>query len=138
MIRTLRLPTGTRDRVASLRAAVTVAGVLTFAACAAPQPAPNEAIQAAELAIASAEQARVADHASAELGTAREKLTAARAAIAQEDMVLAGRLADESRADAELATAKAEEVRTRSVNDDMRKSTETLKQEMQRNEGARQ
>lgn len=67
---------------------------------------------------------------------AREKLTAARAAVEKEEMGLAQRLAEQSRAEAELASAKAEATKAKAVNDEMRKSTDSLKQEMQRNTGA--
>ena len=119
----------------SLRLAA--AGLLLLGACATvPQP-PTQALQAAELAIANAEQARVADYASPELGEARENLTAARNAVQQKHMVLAQQLAEQSRVNAELATAKAESAKAKAVNDEMRKSTDTLKQEMQRNPGAK-
>ena len=112
-----------------------VAGLLMLAACAsAPQP-PTAQLQAAELAIADAERARVADYASAELSEAREKLRAAHSAVQQEKMGRAQRLAEQSRVDAELASARAEEARAGVVNDEMRKSIDTLKQEMQRNTG---
>ena len=68
---------------------------------------------AAQLAIENAEQDRVADHAPAELRDAREDLAAARSAVQDEDMVLARRLAEQSRANAELASAKAEEAAQR-------------------------
>ena len=131
-------PAAKRTRGPSSRLATAVASLLALAACASVPQAPTEALHAAELAIASAEQARVADYASPELGEAREKLTAARTAVTQEKMVLAQRLAEQSRADAELASAKAEVGKARAVNDEMKKSTDTLKQEMQRNTGARQ
>jgi len=111
--------------------------VLTLAACASVPKAPTEAIQAAELAIANAEKARVADYASTELRGAREDLTAAHTAVQQEKMDLALRLAESSQAAAQLATAKAESAKAQVVNDEMKKSIDTLKQEMQRNEGAR-
>lgn len=120
----------------SWRLAGAMAGLLTLAACAS-MPPPTEALQAAELAIANAEQARVADYASPELGTAREKLSAARTAVEQKKMAQAKRLAEQSRVDAELALAKAEAAKAQAVNDEMQKSTETLKQEMQRNPGVR-
>jgi hypothetical protein len=100
-----------------------------------PQP-PTEALHAAEVAITNAEQARVADYASPELAEARTKLVAARDAVTHEDMLRAQRLAEQSRADAELASAKSEAVKAKAVNDEMKKSTDTLKQEMQRNTGA--
>ena len=118
-------------------AAVAIAGLLSFSACATtPQP-PHEALQAAELAISSAEQARVADYASSELSQAREKLAAARTAVRNEQMTEAKYLAEESRVHAELASAQAEEIKAKSVNDEMQKSIDTLKQEMQRSSGAR-
>lgn len=115
---------------------IAVSGLLVLAACASRPVPPTEALRAAEQAIANAEQARVADYASVELSEARKELAAARTAVQQDQMVLAGRLALQSRTGAELALAKAEAAKARAVNDDMRKSAETLKQEMQRNPGA--
>ncbi|MCR6650869.1 MAG: DUF4398 domain-containing protein [Cellvibrionaceae bacterium] len=112
-------------------------GILLLAACAST-PAPNQALQAAELAITNAERARVADFAAPELGEARRDLEAARAAVNEEDMVLAERLAERSRVGAELAMAKAEVGKTQAVNDEMKKSTNVMEQEMQRNRGLSQ
>lgn len=124
-------------RASPLLAAVTIAGFLALPACAtAPEP-PTQALQAAESAIASAEQARVADYASAELLQAREKLSAARTAARNEEMVRARYLADESRVHADLASAQAEEIKAKAINDEMRKSIDTLKQEMRRGSGGR-
>lgn len=116
---------------------LTIAALVTLGACAsAPRP-PAQHMQAAELAITNAEQARVADYASLELNQAREKLLAARNAVQQEDMVLAQRLADEARVKAELASAKAQMIEAKLVNDEMQESINTLKQEMTRNTGER-
>ncbi len=119
------------------RFAASAGGLLLLAACASVPMPPTEALKAAEQAIASAEKARVADHASPELGEAREKLTAANAAVQKEDMVVAQRLAEQSRADAELALAKSEAAKAKAVNDEMKTSTEAMKQEMQRNPGVK-
>jgi len=119
------------------RSVVTMAGLLTLAACASTPEPPTQALQAAEIAITTAEQARVADYASAELNQARTKLADARRAVQDKEMVLALYLADESRAEAELASARAEMMKARAVNDEMQKSLDTLKQEMQRNTGVR-
>lgn len=119
-----------------LRLAAVAAGLLVLGACASVPLPPTAELQAAELSIANAEQARVADYASPELAAAREKLAAARVAVAKEQMVSAQRLAEQSRAESELAIAKAETAKAKTVNDEMQKSTETLKQEMQRNTGA--
>jgi len=109
--------------------------LLAMAACSSTPPPPTQQLQAAELAITKADQARVADYASPELNQAREKLTAARAAVHEEKMERGGQLADESRVSAELAYARAEVVKARKVNDDMQKSIDTLKSEMSRNSG---
>ena len=111
---------------------------LFLSACASPPPPPQQALQAAESAIKNAEQARVADYASPELGVARTKLTAANAAVEREEMLLAERLAQQARVEAELALARSQATKAQVVNDEMRKSTDSLKQEMQRNTGAQQ
>jgi adenine-specific DNA glycosylase len=121
-----------------LRLGIVLAGLLFLGACASTPQAPTRSLQAAEQAIASAEQARVADYASLELSQAREKLAAARVAAQREDMVVAQRLADEALVGAQLATAKAGEIKAKKVNEDMKESTRTLINEMDRNTGARQ
>ena len=110
----------------------TAASIVTISACASTPP-PTQAMQAAELAISNAEQARVADYASPELGEAREKLSAARDAINQEKMVEAQRLAEQARVNAELATAKSDVAKAKTVNDEIKTGTETMKHEMHRN-----
>lgn len=115
-----------------------IATALALSACASAPLPPTQALQAAELAIANAEKARVADYASPELSQARDKLASARTAVEQEQMEMALYLAEQSRVDADLASAKAEVVKAKTVNDEMKKSIETLKQEMQRNPGVQQ
>lgn len=121
-----------------LHIVMVVTGVLALAACATPPQPPTQALQAAESAISNAEQSRVADYASAELTLAREKLSAARVASRNDQMVQAEYLAVEARVHAELAYAQAEEIKAKAVNDEMQKSIETLKSEMQRATGGRQ
>lgn len=113
------------------------AGLLALAGCATPPEPPTQALTAAESAIANAEQARVANYASTELRTARQKLDSANNAVRNEQMVEARYLALEAEAHAELAMARAEELKAKAINDDMQKSIETLKQEMQRASGGR-
>lgn len=115
-----------------------VALSLMVTSCASTPLPPTQALQAAELAIKNAEQARVADYSSPELGEAREKLTAARLAVEKKDMVAALRFAEQAAVDADLAAAKSGAAKAKTVNDEMQKSTSTLKQEMQRNTGAQQ
>lgn len=145
MTQTMQLSKGKGNRGLSLRLATStpyklmgtaVAGLLLGACASAPQP-PTADLQAAEMAIANAERARVADYASVELSEARDKLTAARSAVQEEQMSQAQRLAQQARVDAELASARAEVAKAREVNEQMQKGTDTLKQEMQRTTGAR-
>lgn len=112
-------------------------------ACVAVSPASTDAILAADAAIKQAEEARVADYASADLRSAREKVAAARAmaekAVQEKDekaMRQARVLAEESRSDAELATAKAQEAKAESVNKELQRNNDALQQEIQRKSGS--
>jgi hypothetical protein len=131
------IPSTPNRVVRSLPVAAAVAGLITLTACASAPPAPTHALQAAETAITSAEQARVADYASVELNEARENLAAARKAVQEENMERAERLAKQSRVNAELASAKAELIKAKAINEEMETSIEVLKQEMQRGSGER-
>ena len=112
--------------------------VFALAACASAPLPPTQELQAAEFAINSAEQERVADHAPQDLKQAHDKLNAARVAVQEDDMVLAMQLAHESRVSAELASAKAAESKAKEVNEEMEQSITVLQQEIIRNTGARQ
>jgi hypothetical protein len=118
--------------------ALAAAGLLALAGCATPPEPPTQELQAAESAISNAEQARVADYASAELTMARQKLASANSATRNNQMVQAEYLAIEARIHAEVALARSEELKAKAVNDDMRQSIDTLKEEMQRATGERQ
>ena len=52
-------------------------------------------------------------------------------------MIEARRLAELSRLDADLATARANIAKAQAINDEIQKGIDTMKQEMQRNTGAR-
>lgn len=121
-----------------LRLTTAITVLFSLIACASPPIPPTQELAAAELAINNADRARIADLASAELREARTKLNAARDAVRQEKMILAQQLAEQSRADAELAVAKAEAAKAKAVNDEMQKNIDIMKQEMQRNRGVRQ
>jgi Domain of unknown function (DUF4398) len=124
-------------RASRLLLRIAVPGLALFfaAACASTPPIPATNLQAAQQAIANAERVDAATHAAAELGEARGKLSSAQRAIEVEDMVTAGQLADEARADAELASARSGAAKANAVNQDMKHSTETLVDEMQRKTG---
>jgi putative cell wall-binding protein len=119
----------------SIALLILIAGL---SACASTPMPPTSELQAAEIAITSAEQDQVAEYALPELNEARKKLDAARVAVSDEDMMLATYLAAESTAAAQLASARTEMLKAKEVNVEMQKSIDTLKMEMQRNSGARQ
>jgi hypothetical protein len=122
-------------RVALLRTAVGFTGALLLAACASTPPAPSASMQAAQRAISQAEGAEAGRYAPTELSEARAKLASADTATAEQKMTLAERFAEESRVEAELASAKTADVKARAVNDELMRSNGTLSDEMQRNPG---
>lgn len=117
-----------------LGVATVLAGALMISACAST-PAPTAQIQAAQQAIAAAERTDASRHAAAELGAAQARLASANTAVQAKEMEAAARLADESRVEAELATARTASAKARMVNEEMRRSTGTLIDEMQRRSG---
>jgi hypothetical protein len=114
---------------------VGLAGAALVTACASTPPEPVVSMQAAQQAIAAADRARVPDSNSPELSEAREKFTAAQVAVQSKHMIEADQLAQESRVDAELASAKIDTAKARVVNTEMQHSTDTLNQEMNRTSG---
>lgn len=117
---------------------VLLIAIAGLAACSSAPLPPTSELQAAQLAIASAEQDQVADYALPELNEARKSLDAARVAVSNEDMVLATYLATESAANAQLASARTQMLKAQAVNEEMQKSIDTLEMELQRTSGASQ
>lgn len=117
-----------------LRTAAGLGSALMIAACAST-PAPTAQLHAAEQAISNAERTEAGRYAATELGEARTKLASANTAVQDKKMVAAAQLADQSLAEAELASAKTASVKAKAVNDEMKTSTGTLIDEMQRNSG---
>jgi hypothetical protein len=111
-----------------------LAGLFTLGACAS-MPAPTASLQAARVAISTAEQADAGHYAPGELSEARAKLESAQGAVQEKQMIVADRYAKESSAEAELAAARTAEAKAKAVNDEMRHSTATLIQEMKRSSG---
>ena len=124
-------------RISRLHAAAAIAGALALAACASAPP-PTASLQAAHQAIARAEQNEAGRYAPAELAEARVQLASADTAVSEKKMITAKQLADESSAEAALASARTADVKAHAVNDEMQQSTAALVQEMQRNAGAQQ
>jgi hypothetical protein len=118
------------------RLRIVVPGLLIFlAACASAPPVPEVSLQSAQQAIANAERVDAASLAPVELGEARAKLAAAQKAVEQEHMVAAAQFADQARVEADLAAAKTGALKALAVNQDIKKGTATLVEEMQRKTG---
>jgi hypothetical protein len=123
------------NRCGPLPALAAAVGFCSLLNACASAPEPTAQLQAAQQAISDAERADANRHAANDLSDARNKLTAANAAVASKDMEQAARLADEARVDAELASARTAALKAQAVNDEMRKGSEALQEEIQRNTG---
>ena len=110
--------------------------LIMASACASAPPAPTAELLAAQQAIVVAESNEASQFAPGELGDAQARLVSANAAAKKEDMADAERLALQSRAAAELATAKSASVKAAKVNADMVHGNATLVEEMNRKTGA--
>jgi Domain of unknown function (DUF4398) len=106
-------------------------------ACASTPPAPTAALQAAQQAIVVAEREQAGQFAPGELGDARARLASANKAVETKNMVVAERLALQSRAAAELSTAKTASIKAAAINADMVRSNAILVEEMNRKAGAK-
>jgi len=85
--------------------------------------------------MSNAERAEAGRYAAAELAEARTKFAAADAAVHEEKMIRGEQLAEQSRTEAELASARTAAAKAKLVNEEMSRSTGTLIDEMQRNAG---
>lgn len=129
-------PHSKKASITRRRFRIALPALLLFAGAAiAAPPIPVTNLQAAQQAIANAERVDAATHAGVELGEARGKLSAAQLAVEDKKMVVAQRFADEARAGAELAAAKSGAVKALAINEDIKRSTATLVDEMQRKSG---
>jgi Domain of unknown function (DUF4398) len=117
------------------RTAVSLTGMLILAACASTPPPPTASLQAAHDAISNAERAEAGRYAAAELGEARTKLASADTAVTEKRMTMADQFAQESRVEANLASARTADIKAKAVNEEMMRSNGTLIEEMQRNSG---
>ena len=85
-----------------------ITGALVLTACASAPPAPAAAMDAAKVAISNAERAEAGRYAAVELAEARTKIASADDAVLAKKMVMAEQLAEQSRTEAELASARTD------------------------------
>jgi hypothetical protein len=103
-------------------AGLTLTMAASLAACTGRALKTGDSLDAADLAVTRAEQARVGDYDAADLKEAREKLAAARDMARKADLAKdkklaeqARWLAEEARVDAELAAARAQQSKIQAV-----------------------
>ncbi|KZC43373.1 MULTISPECIES: DUF4398 domain-containing protein [Rhodanobacter] len=100
------LPAGSPRRTRAAMAMAALALTLLLAGCASAPP-PNDSMNMAQSQLQMARDAGAADYAPVDLGFAQDKFQQAQTAMADRKYADAASLAEESRADAELAQAKA-------------------------------
>jgi predicted nucleic acid-binding Zn-ribbon protein len=125
-------------RIADQSRAVFVVPALVLTAglgaCASNETRPERELVLAEAGIDQARQAGAAQHGSAELGAAQDKLNQARVAAERDEMPTARRLAQQAALDAELAAAKARNRKAEISVQELNDTIEALREEIERNQ----
>ena len=124
-----------RAGVAAAAPFVAALGASMLLAGCASTPPPTAALQSAQQAIDDAERVQANEHAPDVLSEARTKLASAKTAVDKKEMDEAARLAEEARVDAELASARTAADKAKDANEEIRKGTQVLKDELQRTSG---
>ena len=108
---------------------------LLGAACASVPPAPPPALQDAQQAITSAERIDAGHFAPGDMSEARSKLLEANTAVTDGRLSSAMRLALQSRAAAELASARTASAKALAENRAIQSGNSALREELNRNSG---
>ena len=111
------------------------AAALLGAGCASTPPTPPPDLQNAQQAIAAADRIDATRFAPGDMSEARLKLSEADTAMTDRNLVSAARLAMQSRAAAELASAKTNSAKALAENASIRTGNTTLREELNRNAG---
>lgn len=106
MVHSFFRPGARPGRIGSCLQGLTLVALLALGGCASVPP-PDGAMNIAQAQLQAARDAGAADYAPVDLGFAQNKFQQAQAAMASRDYADAADRADEARADAELALAKA-------------------------------
>ena len=125
-------PTTTQaDCARHLLLASAITAALVLGACATTPP-PTEQIAVSKAAVARAAGAGAAESAPVDLGTARDKLERAQAAMVAKDNDRALMLARDAQLDAQVAEAKARASRAQKAANEVQESSRVLREEMGR------
>jgi hypothetical protein len=107
-------------------------GLAAIAGCASTGERPDAQLATAQANIEQAQQAGANQHAAQPLSSAREKLSAAQAAVSRDEMIVAERLAEEAALDAELASAMARNRKAELAVEELNETIEVLRDEIAR------
>ena len=106
--------------------------IVLLSGCASTSKAPIAEMASARASITQAESAGALDLAPVDLLSAREKLSKAEAASREKNFEEAQQLATKAQADAELAERKARAVKAQTAADELARSNELLRNEINR------
>jgi hypothetical protein len=109
-------------------------GFLTLAGCAPAMQPPASHMALAEDAVEKASAAGAYEYAPVELKTARDKIDQAKTAMQSKDYASSQRLLEQAEVDARLAEARSNTVKSRRAVEELQKSIELLREELQRKE----
>lgn len=110
------------------------ATALAVAACGGTAERPDEDLARAEAGIRQAEQGGADQYGALELQSARDKLSRARAAVEENEMEMADRLAEQAAVDADLAAAKTRSRKAELAVKEVEESIAVLREEMARDQ----
>lgn len=108
------------------------AAVLLAAGCGGTAERPDQDLARAEAGISQAEQGGAEQYGAIELQSARDKLERARAAVAEEEMATAERLAEQAALDADLAAARTRSGKAELAVKELENSIAVLREELAR------
>lgn len=129
--------TASVQRPAGSMAAIAVIGLLGLTACASTDDRPDAELAIAQSSIEQAQRAGANEHAAQPLSAARDKLAAAQAAVARDEMLVAERLAKEAALDAKLADAMTRTRKAELAVEELNETIEVLREEIARGQASR-
>lgn len=118
-------------------AAIAAIGLFGLTACASTDDRPDAELAIAQSNIEQAQRAGANQHAAQPLSAAREKLSAAQAAVARDEMLVAERLAEEATLDAQLADAMTRTRKAELAVEELNDTIEVLREEIDRGQTSR-
>jgi hypothetical protein len=115
----------------AIKIVVAAVAVILIAGCAST-PAPNEQMAVSRAAISDASSAGANEFAPLEFKSAVDKMDAAERAMAKKDYELAGKLAEQAQADAQLAVAVTRTAKANKAANTVQESNRVLRDEIER------